>query len=107
MGGLWGHIRLENIPHSEQMSILSDIYPELSPLLPWAMACLHVVRRATGVDPSEGASTGDGDAGLVALEDKVRSVMQAGGLSIHDMAFHAGRHFSLRDLVKWCKRMKV
>jgi midasin len=37
----------------------------------------------------------------------VQTATEAAGLCLGDTALHVGRHFSLRDVLKWCKRMKV
>ena len=40
-------------------------------------------------------------------EMSVRAAMDAAGLHEGDTALHVGRHFSLRDALKWARRMQV
>ena len=37
----------------------------------------------------------------------VAAALAAGGVRPGDVALHVGRHFSIRDLIVWCKRMQV
>lgn len=36
-----------------------------------------------------------------------RGALEAAGLHAGDAALHVGRYFSMRDLLKWCRRMQV
>ena len=40
-------------------------------------------------------------------DTSVRAAMAAAGLHTGDIALHVGRHFSLRDAMKWAQRMLV
>ncbi len=40
-------------------------------------------------------------------DTSVRAAMTAAGLRTGDAALHIGRHFSLRDAMKWAQRMQV
>lgn len=40
-------------------------------------------------------------------DTSVRAAMTAAGLRTGDTALHTGRHFSLRDAIKWACRMQV
>ena len=49
-----------------------------------------------------------GDAGeLRAWEGTAEAAARAGGVRTGDPGLHVGRHFSLRDLIKWCRRMQA
>lgn len=64
-----------------------------------------VHRRASG--QASGSMDEDASAWSFAMERLVRGAMEAGGLRAGDAALHVGRHFSLRDLIKWSHRMQV
>lgn len=79
-------------------------------MLPFIMALLHLVQLAT-------AQTSPlGEAGIAnpshsldfsAMHQLVQASLEANGILDNSMQLHVGRHFSLRDAVKWCWRMKV
>ncbi|KAK9809153.1 hypothetical protein WJX72_010301 [[Myrmecia] bisecta] len=96
LGGLWATVAVEPPSEAEQQSILAAVHPVLRPLLPSAMAVLHLIRRASGQQ-----SQPDGDR-----QTSISASMEAAGLRSGDTALHVGRHFSLRDLFKWCGRMQ-
>ena len=52
------------------------------------------------VGASGGWDLGDWEAAVFAAA-------RAGGVRTGDAGMHIGRHFSLRDLVKWCRRMQA
>lgn len=35
------------------------------------------------------------------------AALNSAGLRAGDAALHVGRHFSMRDVLKWCRRMQV
>ena len=37
----------------------------------------------------------------------MQAALEGVGLRAGDAALHIGRHFSLRDLFKWCRRLEV
>jgi hypothetical protein len=47
-----GHVIVQPPPAKEQLDILVGSYPGLAPVLPTALATLHIVRIAAGQDPS-------------------------------------------------------
>ena len=41
------------------------------------------------------------------VEWRVSRALAAGGVKGGDVGLHVGRHYSIRDLITWCKRMQV
>ena len=41
------------------------------------------------------------------MSGPIAAALAAGGVRAGDVALHVGRHFSIRDLIVWCKRMQV
>ena len=41
------------------------------------------------------------------MEWRVQAALTAGGVKAGDVSLHVGRHYSIRDLITWCKRMQV
>ena len=41
------------------------------------------------------------------VEWTVSTALTAGGVKPGDVNLHVGRHYSIRDLMTWCKRMQV
>ena len=80
----------------EQKRILARLHPQLAPLLPHAMDTLSLVRAAYGQLP-HGQSLGEAAAAAAAAA----GIAPAGGA----FGFSVGRHFSIRDVLKWCRRM--
>lgn len=39
--------------------------------------------------------------------DIAHAALEGAGLRAGDVALHVGRHFSMRDVLKWCQRMQV
>ena len=68
---------------------------------------------AAGGQPAAGAAQGDGKGAgapgddLPAWEGAVAAAAHAGGVRAGEPGLHVGRHFSLRDLVKWCRRLQA
>ena len=87
---------VEPPPEAEQQRILARLHPALAPLLPHAMDTLTLVRAAYGQLP-RGQPVGEAVAAAVAAG----GVAPGGGA----WGFSVGRHFSIRDLLKWCRRM--
>lgn len=95
LGGLLHHVAVEPPPEAEQRRILAHLHPGLAPLLPHAMDSLALVRAAYGQQ-----------AAGQPLGDAVTSALAAAGLPPGGgFGFTVGRHFSIRDLLKWCRRM--
>lgn len=107
LGGLFHHVAVEPPSVPEQLAILGRLFPALAPLLPHAMATLALFQAAYG--QAAGARTqqqaqqaqqeGEGVAEAVA------AALAAGGVRPGELGLSVGRHFSLRDLAKWCSRM--
>lgn len=134
LGGRWAAVAVAPPPPAEQLAILGTRFPPLRPLLPAALAQLRLARLASGqagADPDltpaapdlagaaqisgyDSRDTGDaqdiaaGDAEeLRAWEGCAEAAARAGGVRPGDPGLHVGRHFSLRDLIKWCRRMQA
>ncbi|MEW5309894.1 MAG: hypothetical protein WDW38_001740 [Sanguina aurantia] len=126
LGGLWSGVRMEALSLEEQMSVLSQLFPMLQPLLATATAALCMIYLAVGQPhhaqqpapapgpeaaaaaaagaPAGGADvTAAGDGGVLRC---AAVALDLGGLKAGDLAVHLGRHFSVRDLIKWCRRMQ-
>lgn len=99
LGGLFHYVAVEPPPEAEQQRILARLHPQLAPLLPHAMDTLALVRAAYGQAP-HGWAASEGVAGALAA-----SGIAAGGASSSAFGFSVGRHFSIRDVLKWCRRM--
>jgi midasin len=120
LGGLWARVRLEAPSDAEQLQILGGTFPQLQPLLPAALAAAHLAALTAGrAAPSGGAaapmSPGNAsDAGAAAAaaahaaaawRGQAAACLRASGLRPGELALQLQRHTSLRDLVKWCRRM--
>lgn len=98
LGGLFHYVAVEPPPPVEQQRILARLHPGLAPLLPHAMDTLALVRCAYGQLP-HGAQAPQ-------LSEAVVAALSAAGISpAAGFGFSVGRHFSIRDLAKWCRRM--
>ncbi len=40
-------------------------------------------------------------------DSMAHAALHSAGLRAGDAALHVGRHFSMRDVLKWCRRMQV
>ncbi len=104
MGSLWAYVRLDAPDYDEELKLLSGVFPQLLPLLPFAVSLLVLVQQAAGhvkptpYDPSCQSSWCSSQA-IKALE--------AAGLKHGGLDLHLPRHFSIRDLFKFCHRMEV
>lgn len=88
MAGLWTTVQLPPLLPEEEMEILQGAFPELGPLLAPALEVLRLCQDPSRVLPrSLGTSAGQGLVGVPLRK--------------------SGRHFSLRDLFKWCRRLQV
>ncbi|KAL4440107.1 hypothetical protein ABPG75_003108 [Micractinium tetrahymenae] len=99
LGGLFHYVAVEPPPEAEQQRILARLHPQLAPLLPHAMDTLALVRAAYGQ-----AQHGQ------ALSEAAAAALAAAGVAVGGggggaFGFSVGRHFSIRDLLKWCRRM--
>lgn len=102
LGGLWSSVAIEPPSETEQRRILAELFPGLAPLVGVAMATLQLGRRAAGQRgglPEEWTEGG--------WTEGVTAALAANGFRGTDAALHVGRHFSMRDLIKWCRRMQV
>jgi midasin len=111
LGGLWLTVRLDAPSADEEIFILGQVHPGLQPLLPTAVAALNLVQQA-GLSAS---TSGSGAlalqawqiAALTAWQQQALAAMVTAGIAPGTLSLHMGRHFSLRDLFKWCGRMQV
>ena len=89
---------VEPPPEAEQQRILARLHPQLAPLLPHAMETLSLVRAAYGQQHHQQQ-----------LSEAVAAALAAAGISGGHgggaFGFSVGRHFSIRDVLKWCRRM--
>jgi len=135
LGGRWAAVAVAPPPPPEQLAILAARFPALRALLPAGLATLRLCRLASGQagaepdltgrppsvarggaaggQPAAGAAQGDGEGAgapaddLPAWEAAVAAAARAGGVRAGEPGLHVGRHFSLRDLVKWCRRLQA
>lgn len=88
---------MEPPPEAEQRRILARLHPQLAPLLPHTMDTLALVRAAYGQQQHGQA-----------LSEAVTAALDAAGIATgggSTFGFSVGRHFSIRDVLKWCRRM--
>jgi midasin len=90
---------VEPPPEEEQQRILAHLHPQLSPLLPHAMAALSLVQAAYGQQAQQAQQLGEAAAAALAAAGG------AGGAHGGALGLSVGRHFSIRDVLKWCRRM--
>jgi midasin len=125
LGGLWSRVRLEAPSDAEQLQILGGTFPQLLPLLPAAMAAAHLVELAAGhaapgaahaptMNGGGSTAAAGADAGAAAAvaghaasawRAQAAGCLRAAGVRPGELALQLQRHTSLRDLVKWCRRM--
>lgn len=98
LGGLLHHVAVEPPPAGEQAAVLGALHPGLAALLPHAMHTLTLARAAYGQLPP-GQPLGEAVAGALGAAGLPTNGAAAWGFSV-------GRHFSIRDLLKWCRRME-
>ena len=129
LGGLYDAIWVQQPGPHEQIDILAAQFPLLRALLPTALGMLCLVGRFVGQDAlGTGAKVPGADIHASSTEQphlSVENSQQAGWLQLDGLlatveaaiaaagiypgaaASHIGRHFSLRDLLKWAARMEV
>ncbi len=133
LGGLWAYVRVTPPSEVEQLSLLAAAHPPVTPLLPAAVATLHLVQLAAGhVAPPQaqthaaarsarggggaaqpGAAPA-GDAQQAAPPEEQAWWVAAAAAALRDAGVRPGelslslpRHFSVRDLFKWARRMQA
>ena len=89
---------MEPPPEEEQQRILARLHPQLAPLLPHAMDTLTLVRAAYGQQQQQQLLQSEAVAAALAAS----GIGSGGG---NAFGFSVGRHFSIRDVLKWCRRM--
>lgn len=96
---------VETPPEQEQQRILARLHPAVAPLLPHAMDTLTLVRAAYGQLP-RGQQVREGEP-HPHISEAAAAALAAAGLAPGGggWGFSVGRHFSVRDLLKWCRRM--
>ncbi len=113
LGGLWAFVAIDAPSDAEQALILAAAYGVLAPLLPAAMATLRLVQLAAGhlqqqqQQQQQQRAWGADEAAADAWGRAAEAALQAAGLKRGELALQLARHFSLRDLFKWCNRMQV
>jgi len=98
LGGLFHNVRMEPVPLTEQMEIVSRLFPALAPLVPHAIASLSLVQGALRQRVADDLQAGGG-----VLAERVKHAMSSVGLRVGEC--NLGRYFSFRDLLKWARRM--
>lgn len=113
LGGLFHYVNVDPPNLQEQMVILGAKHPVLTSLLPHAMATLSLFHAAYGPSGS-GLSSDQQQSKLrtqcgkeAGWDADVHAALSAAGLRAGELGFSVGRHFSLRDLAKWCRRMEA
>lgn len=118
LGGLWAYVHLHPPAPSEQLQLLATLHAQLAPLLPTALAALALVQLAAGHMAPGGAGMPEFEEGAAAggfaeqqeAERQVglaRAALAAAGVRPGELALALPRHFSLRDSLKWCTRMRA
>ena len=102
LAGLWARVAVEPPAGEEPAAVLVGIHPALAPLAPRMLATLNAVQSACGQGGAAAAPGGDVSGGGAApsLEPETSGVSGAGGRA------HAGRPFTLRDLLRWARRLE-
>ena len=103
LGGLWTTVFVESATISEQAHILSSSFPQSEGLAAWGLAVLHLCQTAGGHD----GMVHDPGGLPPNMAASVQRAIAASGLRPGDLALHFGRHFSLRDLFKWGRRLEA
>lgn len=136
LGSLWTYVPLAPPPPHEHLAMLAACFPATLPLLPGAVAALELVQLAGGhVAPpaddlsvtdggeqphagsggqGEGAGGGGGQGGggggacgaCSWWAAAAVTALRGAGVRPGELALALGRHFSLRDLLKWAARMQ-
>ncbi len=103
LAGLWARVAVEPPAGDEPAAVLVGIHPALAPLAPRMLATLNAVQSACGQGGAAAAPGGDAGGAVGAapsLEPETSGVSGAGGRA------HAGRPFTLRDLLRWARRLE-
>ena len=121
LAGLWARVAVEPPSGDEPAAILVGMHPNLEPLAPAMLRTLNVAQRECG---QGGAAAAPGGAELDAERDaemdaemdvdegnegKGVALVQgvgAGGESVGGAHARAGRPFTLRDLLRWARRLE-
>ena len=104
LAGLWARVAVEPPAGDEPAAVLVGIHPALAPLAPRMLATLNAAQSACGQGGAAAAPGGDAGGGasppLEPDTSGAESVFSAGGRA------HAGRPFTLRDLLRWARRLE-
>ena len=125
LAGLWARVAVEPPSGDEPAAVLVGMHPNLEPLAPAMLRTLNVVQRMCGQGGASAAPGGaeadaDADADASSSDDEMdvddgntgKSValvqgVGAGGESVGGAAHvRAGRPFTLRDLLRWARRLE-
>ena len=89
--------------------MLAGACPQLLPLLPTAISQLSLLQQAAGhMIPASAISGSGGSVGAGAWwHAQASRALSAAGVRPGSLALQLSRHFSVRDLFKWCSRMQV
>jgi len=117
LGGLVSYVTVPAPGPEEEREVLTTLFPSLGPLVPHVqravmlarVACGQVPRAAPAAAEGEGQGEGEGGAappGPASLADELARVLERRGVQAGAPALHMGRHFSVRDAVKICRRVR-
>jgi midasin len=134
LAGLWARVAIEPPRGNEPAAVLIGAHPNLAPLAPRMLETLNLVQRMCGQGGAAAAPGGDagrlgwdgpnGTGGAAAAagaptlatigsletpDDAKHSMTEtrdAGISGISGVRAHAGRPFTLRDLLRWARRLE-
>ena len=117
LAGLWSRVALEPPRGDEPMEILRGMHPKLTPLAHGMLRTLNVAQRMCGQGGGAAAPGGDAAADEDAMEEddaatatataRPPSLVQGVDVgNVGDVRAHAGRPFTLRDLLRWARRLE-
>jgi midasin len=108
LGGLFHSVRMEPATPAEQAEIVGNLFPQVVPLVPHAMASVALVQVATRQRTVSSFSSGGGDsAGELLNEEQLdqRIALALADAGLRPGECNLGRYFSFRDVLKWARRM--
>ena len=125
LAGLWARVAVEPPSGDEPAAVLVGIHPGLAPLAPRMLATLNAVQSAcgsSGAAAAPGGDSGEASAGGAKVPETLKSGETSGTtpeLSVSALAetetpntgsgqgrAFAGRPFTLRDLLRWARRLE-
>lgn len=94
--------RLREPGYNEQLDILQSLFAEVSWMLPQIVSCFVLIQILT---QKRDLDTLLGTKDPLRIHAFVARALEKTGLD--SFQIHVGRHFSQRDLFKWCHRIQV